>query len=209
MRRNWDEIKWFFEADGSLRDIYIQDIILADWEKLIDFINSNYQLKFGENDSNQIDKEYIMKFLTDETSEMETTSLRIDFNRINIHCYFFLNNQIEFDIDPKEINSLNDFETIEKFMTSISKTLNSQITLTAQSYPEFPIFKIDFHKNINKFLTENEAKKLTKRRSRILVELSLIKMNFIHRFFPKKFNKELLNSANKPYVATEKEKNLW
>ncbi len=51
-------IQWIFEPDGSLRDIYVQDVTLLDWEKLIDFFNLNYELKFGENDINQIDKEY-------------------------------------------------------------------------------------------------------------------------------------------------------
>ena len=40
MTRIWDDIKWIFELDGSLRDIYVQDVTLSDWETLIDFLNT-------------------------------------------------------------------------------------------------------------------------------------------------------------------------
>jgi hypothetical protein len=32
MNREWNDIKWIFEHDGSLRDIYIQDVSLSDWD---------------------------------------------------------------------------------------------------------------------------------------------------------------------------------
>ena len=74
---------------------------------------------------------------------MESKSLKIDFNGVNFHCYFFLPDQIEFDIDPREIKTVTDFESIEKFMISISKTLKNQVTLTGENSPEFPLFKIE------------------------------------------------------------------
>lgn len=174
MTRNWNDIKWIFEPDGSLRDIYIQDITLLDWEKLIDSLNLNYNLKYGEN-SNQIDKEYSVRYLMDKTGEIESKALRIDLNGIHVHCYFFLPDQIEFDIDPKEINSLQDFESIEKFMISVSKALNNQVTLTGENSPEFPLFKIDFFNKANKLLTEKEAFELSGNRNSILTQLSPLK----------------------------------
>ena len=60
MTRNWNDIKWIFEPDGSLRDIYVQDVTLSDWEELIDFLNLNYDIKFGEDEQNQIEKEQIV-----------------------------------------------------------------------------------------------------------------------------------------------------
>lgn len=209
MIRNWNDIKWIFEPDGVLRDIYIQDITLLHWEKLIDFLNFNYDLKFGENDSNQIDKEYVINYLNDETGEMESKTLRINLNGINIHCYFFLPDQIEFDIDPKEINTINDFESIEKFMISISKTLNNQVTLTGENSPEFPLFKVDFDENINKVLTEKEAKELSSRQNSFFIKVASLKTRLMMRFFPKTFLNKVLKSANKPYRPIGKDNNVW
>lgn len=209
MTRNWNDIKWIFEPDGALRDIYVQDVTLSDWEKLIDFLNLNYDIKFGEDEKNQIDKDYVIKYLKDETGEMESKSLKIDFNGVNFHCYFFLPNQIEFDIDPRKIKTVSDFESIEKFMISISKMLKNQVTLTGENSPEFPLFKIDFEKYINIVLTEKEATELSNRQNSVLAELRAIKTKFMMRFFPKTFENKILKSANEPYRPTGKDKNVW
>lgn len=141
MKRNWDDIKWIFKPDGTLRDIYVHDVTISDWELLIDFLNLNYTIRFGEDEAPQIDKEYVIQYLGDEMGNMDCKTLKIDFNGINIHCHFFLSNEIEFDVDPKEFNTIKDFETIERFMVSVGKILQRQVTLTAENSPEFPLFK--------------------------------------------------------------------
>lgn len=209
MTRNWNDIKWIFEPDGSLRDIYVQDVTLFDWNILIDFLNLNYHIRFGEDESDQIDKEYVLKYFTDETGEMESKALKIDIAGINIHCYFFLPDQIEFDIDPKKIATVRDFEIIENFMFSVSKVLKNQVTLTEENLPEFPLFKIYADKNINKVLTEKEAEELTIKQSSVLTELSSIKTKLMMQFFTNTFKDKILKNANEPYKPTGKDKNVW
>ena len=78
MKRNWNEIKWIFEPDGSLRDIYVQEVSIGDWEKLIDLLNNKYSLRIGisggETNPNKIDKIYAIEYLTDGSGEMESTN---------------------------------------------------------------------------------------------------------------------------------------
>lgn len=209
MTRNWNDIAWIFKPDGTLRDIYVQDVTLADWEKLIDFLNLNYDIRYGEEEKKQIDKEYVLRFLKDETGELEIKVLKIGFKGVNIHCYFFLPDQIEFDVDPLEIKTINDFESIETFMISISKTLKNQVTLTEENSPEFPLIKIDFENNVNIVLTEKEATELSSKQNAIVTKLSSFKMRFMMRFFPKKFENKILKRANDPYRPTGKDKNVW
>ena len=208
MRQNWDNIKWIFEPDGwLLRDIYIQNVTLTDWEQLIDFLNCTYNLKFGEEDSKQIDKEYVVNYLTDNTGEIETKKLTIDLNGIEINCYFLLQDEIEFDINPTEIKLFCDFERLEEFMTSISKVLRKQVTLTGENKPKFPLIKIDNEKKIYKILTEKEAKELSERQNSLLVRLRVLMTNFMFRFFPTQFEKKLLKSASTFHKSTNK--NVW
>ncbi len=152
MKRNWNDIKWIFEPDGSLIDIYVQEVSIYDWGKVIDLLNNKYSL--------QIDKEYTIKYLNDELGELESKGVTINLNKISLNCHFFLSDQIEFDIDPKEINSIEDFQAIENFMEEISKTLDNQITLTGENTPEFPLVKIDYNNSINRVLTEQEPKSI-------------------------------------------------
>ncbi len=207
MTRNWNDIQWIFEPDGSLIDIYVQDISLREWEKLIDHLNANFNLTYSDQD--KIDKKYVLEYLQDTSGELESKSLTIQLEQIKVNGYFFLSEQIEFDIDPKEVNSLSDFELIEKFMTSISDTLQEQITLTAESNPEFPLFKIDTKNGINKILTEKEANELTGKKKSISSQLSILRTRLNMKFFPKQFEKILLESANEEYKPTKKEKNVW
>jgi hypothetical protein len=207
MTRKWNDIQWIFEQDGSLRDIYVQDISLREWEKLIDHLNTNFKVTFS--DQEKIDKKYVLEYLQDTSGEMESKSLTIHLGQIKVNCYFFLSEQIEFDIDPKEVNSVSDFELIEKFMTSISETLQEQVTLTAENYPKFPLFKVDTNKGINKILTEKEANELTGTNNSFASHLTVLKTRLKMKFFPKQFEKRLLESANKEYRPTKKEKNVW
>ncbi len=206
MTRKWNDIEWIFEQDGSLRDIYVQDISLREWEKLTDHLNSNFNLTYSDTD--KIDKNYVLEYLQDTSGEMECKSLTIHLGHVKVKCYFFLSEQIEFDIDPKEVNSLKNFEQIEKFMISISETLQEQITLTGENSPVFPLFKVDTKNEINKVLSEKEANDLTGTKNSISSHLSTFRTRLKMKFFPKQFEKRLLESANEEYRRTKKEKNV-
>lgn len=91
--------------------------------------------------------------------ECRTASIIIDSIVINTH--FFSDQQIEFDIDPREINSSLDLERILRFMRSISSILQKEIILSAEnSENDFPLIKVDVSKEITNILTEEEAKRL-------------------------------------------------
>ena len=206
MTRKWNDIQWIFEPDGSLRDIYVQDISIREWEKLIDHLNANFNLRYSDTD--QIDKEYALEYLRDKSGEMESKTLTIHLGQIQVNCFFFLSEQIEFDIDPKEVNSINDFEQIESFMTSISDILQEQVTLTEENSPEFPLFKVDSNKGVNRILIEKEANELSGTNS-VINRLTSLKTRFKMKFFPKQFEKRLFESASEEYRPTKKEKNVW
>ncbi|WP_010255020.1 hypothetical protein [Myroides injenensis] len=155
MNYNWDNINWIFKPDGSLRDIYIQDTSLNDWGKVIDILNSEYNLSYFS--ENKINKKEVLEYLQDETGEIECKTVSININNVNINCYFFSIEQIEFDIDPREVKSVLEFDTILSFMTTLSSKLKKQIILTGESEENFPLIKINVDENIFKIITEKET----------------------------------------------------
>lgn len=163
MKEKWEDHKWIFEPDGSLLDIYVQQINLATWMKLIEFLNKNYQLKFGflhENDvDTKIDKTYVKKMFLDDTGDIERKAASILLNDIKINCYFFLHDEIEFDIDPKEIRNQVHFEEIIEFMTSISKELEEQVILTAEG-SEYSLIKTNVKEGLLKISTKAELRQM-------------------------------------------------
>lgn len=213
MKKNWDDIKWIFEPDGSLRDIYVQDVSISDWEKLIDLLNENYPLRYEiageERSTSKIDKDYTVQYLTDKSGEMECISAAIDLSGINANCYFFLSEQIEFDVDPKEIASVKDFEKVEKFMEAVSLALDQEVTLTDEDTPEFPLVKVSMTRNINEVLTQKEAQVLRSNSNSLKNRLVALKTKLKIKVCPQKFKEQILRSAKEPYKATRRNKNIW
>jgi len=210
--KNWKNIEWIFEKDGALRDIYVQNATILDWEKVVDLLNSEYKLTFGvyeDNFTDKIDFGYVKTMFADETGELETKSATIDLSGIVVKCFFFLENQIEFDINPTEIKTESDFNKITDFMKSISSKLKKQITLCGENQPEFPLIKIDTKNGIEKILTEKEAENLWKKSDQNFNGFTKLKSKIIMKYFPKIFERKIMESASREYKSTPKEKNVW
>ncbi|MFC6095614.1 hypothetical protein ACFPVY_03060 [Flavobacterium qiangtangense] len=162
MTINWEEIKWIFKPDGAYRDIYVENVSIQEWKILVDYLNNNHIIKFGPTGKNKIinkiEKKYVCELLIDEAKELECRTASILIEKIIINTHFFYDKEIEFDIDPIEINSANAFKNIINFMNDISKILGRKVILTG----EFPLVEVDFKNEILKALTEKEAEKLWK-----------------------------------------------
>jgi hypothetical protein len=210
--KNWKNIEWIFEKDGALRDIYVQNSTISDWKNVVDLLNSKYELTFGVDQENlepKIDFEFVKTMFADETGELETKSATIDLSGITTKCYFFLEDQIEFDINPTDIKSESELNEILDFMKSVSAKLEKQVTLCGENQPEFPLIKIDVKNGIEKTLTEKEAENLWKSNGPKVSWFAKLKSKIIMKYFPKKFEKKLLESATGLYISTSKEKNVW
>ncbi len=208
MNYNWENIKWIFKSDWTLRDIYVQNTSKEDWGKLIDLLNSEYEIKYFS--ENKINKEKVYQYFADETGEVESSTITIQLENIKINCHYFFIEQIEFNIAPSEIKTDLDFKKILSFMRKISTVLKKQITLTAENEPKFPLIKIFEKENIFKILTETEITEYYKvNHFDIKSLISSLKFKFLMFFFPKFIENKLIKSANEIAKATKLEENLW
>ncbi len=158
--KNWKDIKWIFKDTDdlmvSLRDIYVKNTTISDWENLIKLLNSKYILSFGI-DKKQIDIEYIKRMFKDKTGEMPRQSASIYLKGVTVNCHFFIEEEIEFDLCAKEILSELEFNTLMDFMKSISLELGKEIILCDENDAECPIIKIDMINGIETILKKEEA----------------------------------------------------
>lgn len=166
MTNNWEDIKWIFEPDGTLRDIYVENVTIEDWKILIDYLNTNHIVKYGPSEdlksTNKIDKDYLIQLLTGIRGEMELKAVSIIIDNIIINTHFFTVDEIEFDIEPSEINTITDYEKLLNFMNDISQLLNKPLILTGENQIDFPLIIVDFSKKLTKALLKKEAEKLWK-----------------------------------------------
>ena len=140
---------------------------------------------------------------------MEANSASIDLNGLILNCHFFLPDQIEFDIDPKEVDSIESFQNVLEFMKVISKALDNQVTLTGENSPRFPLVKIDYHKGVSRVLTEQEAIHYWHKDKSIGHHFVVLKNRIEMKLFPERFKEKLIRSAMEPYTSTKKDENAW
>ncbi len=132
MDYNWKQIKRLFKPDGSLRDIYIQNITIYDWKLLVNFLERDFERLFDkkhEINIKNISEDYVeYHFANSEDIDHQFISIKID--DILINCHLYDETEIEFDIDPKEIKSNVEFDLILKFMNLMRLKFQRSVKLT-------------------------------------------------------------------------------
>ncbi len=158
--KSWKDIKWIFKDSDdlmmSLRDIYVKNTTISDWEKLITLLNAKYTVSFGI-DEKQISIEYVKRMFKDKSGEMHRKSASIYLEGVTVNCHFFIEEEIEFDVCAKEIVSELECNTVIDFMRSISSELEKEIILCDENDEECPIIKIETIDGIETILRKEEA----------------------------------------------------
>lgn len=136
----WTEYKKEFEWDGSWRDIYILKTGIGDWQQLIGFLRKDlYSITFkiGEN----------VAPLPADAAEIfhkrnqSGVLMSVQVDGITLNCHFFTEEEIEFDIDPREVNSEERLKELFGFMRRIGQLLQKEVILTPENGREAAIFR--------------------------------------------------------------------
>ena len=137
---NWEDYKAEFEFDGSWRDIYILETSDSEWQILIDFIRTNayeYSCFVGG-------EEAALPIRVNGVFEPDyefRPLLLIKAGSVILNCHFFTEEEIEFDLDPREITSEFQAEQVFTFMRQLGDLLKKEVILTPENYQSYVIFK--------------------------------------------------------------------
>lgn len=110
-RPSVDQIPLLWECDGSLRDVYLAGVDAKGWLKFMQFA-STHSLTYKANGE---DAEFPG---VDEVFHLRDRShcLSIWVGRAAVNCHFFLENEIELDLDPREILGPNEHNALLGFI---------------------------------------------------------------------------------------------
>ncbi len=133
----WQTCKKDFEWDGSWRDIYVLQTTLGDWQVLSNMLSKNYKISFQVNGSAQsfpasVDEVFAIQ-------KRASPLLTLSVENIHVACHFFTPDEIEFDIDPREITSQSDLDALLGFLRFVGDTVNKPSLLTSENGREYPI----------------------------------------------------------------------
>ncbi|OZC01612.1 hypothetical protein [Rubricoccus marinus] len=137
----WEKVQLAFEWDGSWRDIYVLDSSLDDWQRLLDFLRtSRYNLTFKRASVEPIPVHAAEAFGgPDDVRPL----LQIDVDGIVVNSHFFAKEEIEFDLDPREVEVSADAEAVFEFMAGIGRALSKPVILTPENMSELALIAYD------------------------------------------------------------------
>lgn len=122
-----------FEVDGSLRDIYAFKTTIDDWNRLLSLSSS-----LGESayfcDGDEAPLPSNANSIFEDTDHSHLIRLNLGGPVINIH--FFVVDEIELDLDPREITSQADLDLVLNFCARIGQEIGRDIVITPENSPE-------------------------------------------------------------------------
>ncbi len=118
--------------DGSLRDIYIYDVNLNDWNCLIKLLKDHYILKCEE--KSIPDSIYEIISIYNERAFLLNVFIG---EGITANCHFYVSEEepspIELDLDPREFQSADEMAKVLEFMRLLGEGLNKKVFLTEEN----------------------------------------------------------------------------
>ncbi len=128
-----------FHQDGSLRDIYVQNVDVDQWEKFLDFVRSGgFVLRYSRDREAAQLPSSAAHILADKSC---AHNLTIDVGGVGICCHFFVTDEIELDIDPREVTTPAAVDHVLRFMSGLGACLVRDVILTEENSPEYVWFR--------------------------------------------------------------------
>jgi len=140
--KQWHDIKPELETDGSLRDIYVEDIDSSIWNAFIAEVKrSDYKIEFSHGDAE--------KDLPDELNTIKgmqqtnPTTLYIWLTEnIQLNCHFFVETEIELDVSPHDIQCENSYLQLVSFLKWLALVTSREVKLTHEGTQEHVILSV-------------------------------------------------------------------
>jgi hypothetical protein len=136
---DWAKCKEAFSDDGTLRDVYVFDTNIGDWNRMLQLLRSKLfgMTFFLDGDVSTLPAEAgsIFSLKSDYACR-----LSVDLSGVLLNCHFFCLDQIEFDIAPSEVTDEAKFHGIVDFMHDLSNVLEKTVVLTSENAPEVVLF---------------------------------------------------------------------
>jgi hypothetical protein len=132
---DWQQIAPDFEWDGSLREIYVLETSIAEWQKVWEALRKLEPLPVFSIDSTaQPMPEQVAPLFAIRSQRSPLLSVHVGRNLLN--CHFFQCDEIEFDFDPRDVTGPSEAELLAGFMRIVGEVTGKIVILTAENSKE-------------------------------------------------------------------------
>ncbi len=137
---NWETVAHEFAFDGSWRDIYVFDTDIEAWQRVLDELRrSRCDLVFRRaGEVSELPVAAVDAFPAEGQADQ---MLSITFAGVLANCHFFAREEIEFDIDPRDVQGQVQLEGVFAFMRLLSDATGKDAVLTPENCREIVVFR--------------------------------------------------------------------
>ena len=120
-----------FHTDGSLRDVYVPGTSEADWNVFLNHAAAWECAYFVDGVAREVPKSAALVFDGTDTAKL----LKILLDGASVNCHFFCLEEIELDVDPKEITTEAAFDALVEYLLGLGRALGKRLVLTEENSP--------------------------------------------------------------------------
>ncbi|HYE05404.1 MAG TPA: hypothetical protein VEL07_07720 [Planctomycetota bacterium] len=124
---SFQEVADDFQHDGGLRDIYVRDIGIAQWNAVIRAVTSRYRWSYSEDGEACVVPDDAAAIFSARMERSALLTCRIGSMQAN--CHFFDPTEIEFDIQPSDVSAAN-FGELTAFMHLLASVAGQPAVIT-------------------------------------------------------------------------------
>ena len=136
----WSDVRLEFEPDGSWRDVYLFGTTRRDWQTLLDWVRTIDSSPRFTVDSEIGAFPSDVDWMFDHRQEV-APSLHFVHRGIDYGLHFFQDDEIELDIDPREIRERNWPDFIAT-LSDLAVLLNREVLVTPDNLPSVAILRV-------------------------------------------------------------------
>ncbi|OLF12640.1 hypothetical protein BLA60_04905 [Actinophytocola xinjiangensis] len=138
----WEDVEDCFSLDGSLRDAYVQDTGLTDWQTFLDLVRARWPHTYTVDQREQRLPERADDVLNRGDDDARLLDIR-PVPEIQANVHFFTVEQIEIDFAPAELLGQRRLDVLLAFFRDIGRALGKPVIFTPENVPERPLFTYD------------------------------------------------------------------
>jgi hypothetical protein len=132
---DWRQAAPHFEPDGALRDIYVFGTDLLDWQRVWDALRTwdpLPDLTIAAQPATMPDKVQDIFNVVQERG----ARLSVNVSGAVLNCFFFGDDEIEFDLDPNEVAGPAQLEGLARFMSLLGRATGKPVVMTMENVRE-------------------------------------------------------------------------
>ena len=138
----WEAVRSEFEWDGSLRDLYVFETSEADWDRFLAAVRTwAYPTRFSvDGEPNTLPESARTAF---QIRGRAVPLLHIDVGGVGVCCHFFTDEELELDLDPREVDGPARLDQLMSFIRRLGQAIQRPVVLTPENCPEHTVIGYD------------------------------------------------------------------